>query len=149
QETVDTIRAGHSSAINLSNVDQHDVARGMVVATPGFYHGSTMLGAQMTALASLERPIEDRTSIRLHTGTTEALGELVLLDCERLEPGGRALVQLRLDEAVVVAPGDPFVLRLATPAWTLGGGVILEESKHRLKRFKKFVVDELTRAAHS
>jgi selenocysteine-specific elongation factor len=149
QQTVDTIRAGHSSAINISDVDQHEVTRGMVVASPGFYHGATMLGAQLLALATLERPIEDRTAIRLHTGTAEALGELVLLDCEELAPGGKALVQLRLEEPVVVAPGDRFVLRLASPAWTLGGGVILEESKHRLKRFKKFVVDELTRAAQS
>jgi selenocysteine-specific elongation factor len=148
-ETVDSIRAGHSSAINLSDVDQHAAERGMVVATPGFFRGATMLGAQMTALATLERPVEDRTSIRLHTGTSEVLGELVLLDCEKLEPGAQALVQLRLQDAVVCAPGDRFVVRLASPAWTLGGGVILEESKHRLKRFKKFVVDELSRAAQS
>lgn len=148
-ETIDTIRAGHSSAINLADVDQHAVTRGMVVATPGYFRGVSMVGAQMTALATLERPIEDRTEIRLHIGTSEALGELVLLDCEVLEPGKQALVQLRLDEPVVCAPGDRFVVRLASPAWTLGGGVILEESKHRLKRFKKFVVEELSRAAQS
>jgi selenocysteine-specific elongation factor len=147
--SIDTIRAGHSSAINLADVDQHAVTRGMVVATPGYYRGVSMVGAQMMALTSLERPIEDRTEIRLHIGTSEALGELVLLDCEVLEPGQQALVQLRLHEPVVCAPGDRFVVRLASPAWTLGGGVILEESKHRLKRFKKFVMDELSRAAHS
>src|SRR5207237_4494343 len=59
QEAVDTIRAGHSSAINLADVDQHEVARGMVAASPGFYHGATMLGAQLDALSTLERPIED------------------------------------------------------------------------------------------
>jgi selenocysteine-specific elongation factor len=87
--------------------------------------------------------------VRLHTGTSEVLGELVLLDHEALEPGQEGLVQLRLSEPVVCAPGDRFVVRLASPAWTLGGGVILEESKHRLKRFKPFVVEELTRASQS
>jgi len=147
QESVDAIRAGHSSAINVTDVDHHDVSRGMVAATPGFFRGATMLGAQVTALANLDRPIEDRTEVRFHAGTAEVLGELVLLDCDALTPGGTALAQLRLSEAVVVAPGDRFVLRLASPAYVLGGGVVLEESKHRLKRYKKFVLEELTRAS--
>jgi selenocysteine-specific elongation factor len=149
QSQVDGVRAGHSSAINLADVSHDAVTRGMVVATPGFFRGVTMIGAGVTALASLERPIQDRTEIRLHTGTAETLGELVLLDQKVLEPGGEALVQLRLAEPVVVAPGDRFVVRLASPAWTLGGGVVLEESKHRLKAFKPFVLDELGRAAAS
>jgi selenocysteine-specific elongation factor len=148
-QTIDAIRAGHSSALNLADVDHHAVSRGMVVATPGYFRGVAMVGARMTALKTLERPIADRTEVRLHTGTSEVLGELVLLDSETLEPGQEGLVQLRLSEPVVCAPGDRFVVRLASPAWTLGGGVILEESKHRLKRFKPFVVDELTRASQS
>ncbi len=148
-QTVESIRAGHSSALNLADVDHHVVSRGMVVGTPGFFKGVSMVGARMTALPTLERPIADRTEVRLHTGTSEVLGELVLLDHEKLEPGEEGLVQLRLSEPVVCAPGDRFVVRLASPAWTLGGGVILEESKHRLKRFKPFVVEELTRASQS
>jgi len=141
--------AGHSTALNVADVDHHAVHRGCVAATPGFFRPARMLGARLEALAHLDRPIEDRTQIRLHTGTVEAVGEIVLLDCERLEPGASALVQLRLDEPIVTAPGDRFVVRLESPAWTLGGGVILEESKHRLKRFKSFVVEELSRQATS
>jgi len=148
-QSVDGIRAGHSSAINVADVDHHRVSRGMVAATPGFFRSATMLGASVRALADLDRPIEDRTQIRFHAGTAEVLGELVLLDHEVLEPGGEALAQLRLEEPVVVAPGDRFVLRLASPAYVLGGGVVLEESKHRLKRFKKFVIEELSRASQS
>ena len=142
-------RAGHSTAINLADVDHHLVRRGDVVATPGFFRPVRMVGARLAALADLDRPIADRTPIRLHTGTVEALGEVVLLDREEIAPGEGGLVQLRLEEPVVCAPGDRYVLRLASPARTLGGGVILEESKHRLKRFKSFVVEELERAAAS
>ncbi len=149
QQPTERARAGHSTAINLADVQHQDVARGHVAATPGFFRPTRMVAASLTALAGLEDPLQDRLAIRLHTGTAEALGELVLLDCERLEPGGTALVQLRLEEPVVCAPGDRFVLRLASPAVTLGGGVILEESRHRLKRFKKFVLEELGRAADS
>jgi selenocysteine-specific elongation factor len=148
-EMAERARAGHSTALNVADVDHHAVRRGCVAATPGFFKPARLLGARLEALAHLDRPIEDRTQIRLHTGTVEAVGEIVLLDCERLEPGASALAQLRLDEPVVTAPGDRFVVRLESPAWTLGGGVILEESKHRLKRFKAFVVEELTRQATS
>ena len=148
-ETTERARAGHSTALNVADVDHHAVRRGCVAAAPGFFRPARMLGARREALAHLDRPIEDRTQIRLHTGTVEAVGEIVLLDCERLEPGASALAQLRLDEPIVTAPGDRFVVRLESPAWTLGGGVILEESKHRLKRFKSFVVEELTRQATS
>jgi selenocysteine-specific elongation factor len=143
------VRAGHSSALNLSDVDHHSVARGAVVATPGYFRGVRMLGARLRALASLERAIENRSSVHLHTGTAEVPGELVLLDAERLEPGAEGLVQIRLAEEVVCAPGDRYIVRLASPALTLGGGTILEESRHRLKRFKGFVIEELSRQESS
>ena len=146
QEAAARARAGHSSAINLSDLSIDEVARGHVLATPGFFRPTRMVAARLEALPGLAQPLADRLAIRLHTGTLEVVGELVLLDCEELAPGKSALVQLRLEEPVVCAPGDRYVLRLASPALTLGGGVLLEESKHRLKRFKKFVLEELTRA---
>jgi selenocysteine-specific elongation factor len=148
-ESAARARAGHSTALNVADVDHHAVHRGCVAAAPGFFRPARMLGVRVEALPALDRPIEDRTAIRLHTGTVEAVGEIVLLDAERLEPGASGLAQIRLDEAIVTAPGDRFIVRLESPAWTLGGGVILEESKHRLKRFKAFVVEELSRQATS
>ncbi len=147
QEAATRARAGHSAAINLADLSLAEVARGHVLATPGFFRPTRMVAARLTALAGLAHALEDRLAIRLHTGTAEAVGELVLLDCDALEPGQTALVQLRLEEPLVCAPGDRYVLRLASPALTLGGGVLLEESKHRLKRYKKFVLEELGRAA--
>ena len=142
-------RAGHSTAVNLTDIDHKLVARGHVLATPGFFRTQKLLGASLRTLASLGRPLSNRTPIRLHVGTAEVLGEVVLLDQEELEPGAEGLVQLRLEEAVVAAPGDRFVLRRASPLETLGGGVVLEESRYRLKRFKRFVIDELERQARS
>ncbi len=147
--SADQARAGHSSALNLSDLDAGDAERGYVLSTPGLFRAVRMVAARIEALPTLPRAIRDRVPIRLHAGTADPSGELVLLDVEQLEPGGSALVQLRLDEAVVVAPGDRFVLRLLTPEVTLGGGVILEESRHRLKRFKKFVIEELVSAESS
>ncbi|TAJ17996.1 MAG: selenocysteine-specific translation elongation factor [Planctomycetota bacterium] len=149
KQSVDTARAGHSTAINLSDVRVDEVRRGSVVAAPGYFRALAMLGVRLTALASLERPLENRTRIRFHTGTADPSGEIVLLDVERLEPGATCLAQVRLDEPVVCAPGDRFLLRLLSPERTLGGGVIVEESRWRLKRFKEFVIDELAHQEQS
>ena len=148
-ESTDQARAGHSTAVNLSDVDHKEVARGAVLATPGYFKAQTMLGASLRILHSTLGGIGNRTPIRLHLGTAEALGEVILLEQDQLEPGEEGLVQMRLEDPVICAPGDHFVLRRASPLETLGGGVILEESRYRLKRFKGFVIDELARQVQS
>ncbi len=148
-EAADTARAGHSTALNIADIDHHEVHRGDVVATPGFFKPQTMVGAQLKALDGLAIAVADRMQVRVHTGTADAIGEMVLLDAEELKGGEEGLVQFRMETPLVCAPGDRFVLRLASPAMTLGGGVILEESRYRLKRFKTFIIDELQRQASS
>ena len=145
KQTTTTARAGHSTAVNLSDVSHRSVRRGCVAASPGFFRAMRMVGARLTLLGDLGSPLANRTPIRLHCGTAEVVGEVVLLDAPELIPGETGLVQLRLEEPIVCAPGDPFILRLSSPLVTLGGGRILEESRHRLKRFKAFVLEELTR----
>ena len=148
-EGADSARAGHSSALALADIDYKKVGRGDVLATPGFFQPQTMVGASLEALGSALRPVTNRMRVRVHTGTADALGEVVLLDQNELAQGQSGLVQFRMDEPLVCAPGDRFVLRLASPVETLGGGVILEESRYRLKRFKTFVLDELQRQSRS
>ena len=145
----ESARAGHSTAINLSDVERGAVRRGSVVAEPGFFRAVPFFAARLRALPSLARAIPDRAHVRIHIGTDEVQGELVLLDKPALEPGEQGLVQVRLREGAVCAPGDAFVARLASPLVTLGGGVVVEESRHRLKRFKAFVLDELARQERS
>ena len=149
RQATKTARAGHSTAINLSDVEHRSVSRGCAACAPGFFHPARMLGARLTALPSLSFPVVDRMRVRVHLGTAEALGEVVLLDRQEHAPGESGLVQLRLEEPLVAAPGDRFVLRLASPMITLGGGTVLEESRHRLKRFKGFVIEELGRQEQS
>ena len=148
-EAADVARAGHSTALNITDIDHHLVNRGDVVATPGFFKPQTMVGARLKALHTLGISVANRMQVRVHTGTADAIGELVLLDAEELKAGEEGLVQFRMETPLVCAPGDPFVVRLASPALTLGGGVILEESRYRLKRFKTFIIDELERQASS
>lgn len=140
---VERVHAGHSAAVNVADVDRHAVHRGDALCTPGVFAPEALWEARLTHLASQRRPLEQRQTVRVHVGTSEVLGELVLLEGPRLAPGASALCQLRLHEPVVAAAGDRFVVRRHSPMQTFGGGVLLGASKWRLKPGKGFVLERL------
>ena len=73
-------RAGHSTAINLSEVDFHQVRRGMVITEPGYFSATDMLEVRLRVLPHLRQPLRHQMAIRFHTGTLEAVGRLFLLE---------------------------------------------------------------------
>lgn len=149
KEKADAAQAGHSSALNLADLDFTEIHRGMVAAAPGYFHASPIVEVQLQILAREKKPILDLTAIRLHAGTIEALGTLVLLDRKAIAPGESAYAQIRLESPIVVAPGDRFVLRLETPPVTVGGGVIVGESGRKLRRFRSDVIEDLAKKERS
>jgi selenocysteine-specific elongation factor len=131
--------AGHRSAFNLTDVDYRNVARGDVLATPGYFTATKLVEARFTLLKSFKGPLKDQAAIRFHVGSSDCLGRMVLLNVKALNPGEDALVQFRLDDQVVVAPGDHYLVRLASPEKSLGGGLVLGETRFRFKRFRDWI----------
>ncbi|MGE0713625.1 MAG: selenocysteine-specific translation elongation factor [Planctomycetota bacterium] len=140
---VSEVEAGHSAAVNVADVDWKAVHRGDTLASPGVFRARTLFEARLRLLPRQRRPLEQRTTVRVHLGTAEVLGEVVLLDAAALAPGEDALCQLRLRTPVVAAAGDRFVVRRHSPMETLGGGTVLAPSRWRLKPFKGFVLERL------
>jgi selenocysteine-specific elongation factor len=137
---VSEIRAGHSSAIAVSDVAHEEVRRGMVAATPGYFKASGFVEARFKYVPDKPRTLRNLSPIKLHAGTAECDGHIVLLDKKELSPGEECYVQFRLEEPLVAVAGDPYIARLQTPTYTIGGGKILDVSDHKLKRLK----DEIT-----
>lgn len=117
-------RAGHSTALAVPTARDLPLRRGMVVATPGTCSAGTALDVELRGAAGI-RPLLHRTAVRVHIGTLEAHGELVLLDRERLQAGEICTARLELDEPVACAVDDRLLLRTQTPAQTVGGGRVL------------------------
>lgn len=46
-----------------------------------------MVDLELHFLSSNKKPIKNRTQVRFHTGTSETMGNLILLDREELMPG--------------------------------------------------------------
>ena len=140
---VNMAEAGQRTAINFQGLEKAAIKRGEMLALPGTLKPSFMVDLQLQYLASNKRPIKNRTRVRFHTGTSEILGNLVLLDREELPPAEKAAIQLRLDEPVCLVKDDRFVIRSYSPVRTIGGGQVLNPIPPKHKRFKADVVQGL------
>ncbi|WP_420208730.1 selenocysteine-specific translation elongation factor [Candidatus Electronema sp. JC] len=128
------VEAGHRTAINLQGIDKEQISRGDMAAAPGSMLASTLLDADLHYLKGNSKKLKNRSQVRLHVGTREIVGRVVLLEKDGLDPGEDANIQLILKEPVTVWPGDRFVIRSYSPAVTLGGGVILNNFPPKRKR---------------
>ncbi|WP_024620477.1 selenocysteine-specific translation elongation factor [Metaclostridioides mangenotii] len=142
-QDVETAYAGQRTAINISNVKVDDVERGNVLASPNSLEESMMLDVKLSAVKHSDKSIKHWDRLRLYHGTREILCRAVPLNNEKIEPGESAFVQLRLEESIVCKKGDKFVIRLYSPMETIGGGVIIDPSPRKHKRFDDKVIEAL------
>ncbi len=131
---VDMVEAGHRTAINLQGIEKEQINRGDVAATPGSLVASTLLDADCQYLPSARKDLKNRTQVRVHLGTREIVGRILLLESETLKPGETGHIQLLLQDPVAVWPGDRYVIRSYSPITTIGGGTILSIAPMKRKR---------------
>lgn len=136
-KSVDMVEAGNRTAINLQGLEKELVNRGDVLASPGCLRPSYILDAEFLYLSTNEKPLKNRTRVRVHLGTAEIMGRIVLLDDEELAPGSEANVQVLLEEPASVWPGDYYVVRSYSPIATIGGGPIFNGCAFKRKRFRE------------
>ena len=144
-QSVNRAEAGMRTAINFQGLEMDAVNRGDVLSNINALKPNYMLDVSIHYLKSNKKPIKNRARVRFHTGTSEILGILVLLDKEELVPGESTVAQLRLDKPVAVISNDRFVLRSYSPVRTIGGGYILNPIPKKQKRFKPDVIKGLKR----
>jgi selenocysteine-specific elongation factor len=135
-EAAETATAGLRTAINFQGLDKSVINRGAVVAAPNTLRPTYMVDVWLRYLKSAEKPLRNRTKIRFHTGTSEVLGYVVLVDREEILPGEDAIAQCRLNSPVVVMKDDRFVIRSYSPIHTVGGGRIIDPVPQKHKRGK-------------
>jgi selenocysteine-specific elongation factor len=135
-DTVQEVGAGRRTAINIQGLDKERLRRGDVVATPGCLQPSYVMDADFLYLAGNKKKLKHRTRVRVHIGTAEIAGRISLLENDEVMPGDETNVQLLLEEAVSIWPGDRYVVRSYSPITTIGGGVILHSSPKKRKRLQ-------------
>jgi selenocysteine-specific elongation factor len=135
--------AGQRVAVNLANVKKEDINRGDSIAPRGSMKETMMLDVKVKLLKNIEKPIENRTRLKLYLGTDEIMCRIILLDRDFLEPGEEAFAQLRLEEKTVAKAKDRFILRFYSPMFTIGGGEVLVANPSKRKRYDEDILEEL------
>jgi selenocysteine-specific elongation factor len=140
---VESATAGLRTGINLQGLEKTVIDRGDVLVQSQTLKPTLLVDGVFQLLPGASKPLKSRTRVRLHVGTAEVLGRVVLLDRAEILPGQEAYLQIRVEQPVVALPGDRFVLRSYSPLFTIGGGEILDAFPARRKRLGPEAREEL------
>lgn len=134
---------GDRAAVNLHGVSVEEIERGNVLVSSGYLEPTYIFTSSFYLLGSAKK-LSSRTRIRVHAGTNEVLGRIILLDRDVLEPGQRCFAELRLEEQMNIAPEERFVVRSYSPQITIGGGQILTINEKKAKRNDPVLLEVLS-----
>jgi selenocysteine-specific elongation factor len=123
--------------VNLQGVEKAMIRRGNTLATKDSLRPTYMVDALLHLLPSAPRKLKNRAKVRFHSGTSEIISTVILLDRDELGQGETCFVQMRLDEPTTVLKADCYVLRSYSPVRTIGGGEILNALPKKRKRFSE------------
>ncbi|MDY0168281.1 MAG: selenocysteine-specific translation elongation factor [Thermoguttaceae bacterium] len=145
----DMVRAGQCAAINIRHWDAGTIRRGQVLTLPGYFEPQEWFTARLRLLPGTKLTLKSGTQLRLHTGTADMPAKVFPLESDSMTAGGEGLVQFRVPGGLVAGPGDPLIVRLPSPARTIGGGILLEGGPRRLKRNRPDTVELVRQCAEA
>ena len=119
--------AGQRVALNLTGprLSKDAVARGHWVLHPDIHAPTFQIDARIHLLADA-RSLKNDTQVHLHLGAEHVPARMILLDADRLEPNGSALVRLTAARPIGALARDRLVLRDAAATQTIGGGSVVD-----------------------
>jgi selenocysteine-specific elongation factor len=129
-KSVERAMPGQRTAVNLAGIEHTALKRGMVLASPGKFRKTRRIDVRLELLPSA-RKMKQGSRVHFHAGTAETIAEVFFHGQKELPPGGSALANLKLQDEVLVLPGDRFIVRQFSPVVTIGGGAVLDPLARR------------------
>lgn len=140
------VEAGMRVAINLTGIDKKELSRGCTIAQPGSMLKSEQITVQLQLSKDSPYKVKNYSFLHFYQGTQEKVCKVRLLDRTELKPGERCYAQLSFKNDSIVARNlDRFIVRFFSPMTTVGGGLILDMRKRRLKRDDSATLERLDR----
>jgi len=130
-ERVSEACAGQRVAINLAGLERGQADRGHVLVDPIVTDATDRFDCWVEVRSGATRPLRSFDRVRLYAGTAEVMAKAIVLGAREIPVKEKGFCQLALDEPVVVATGDRFIVRSETATRTTGGGVVLHPFAHR------------------
>ena len=142
EESVESVGPGRRVAVNLRGVEKSDLARGDVLGLPDTWHPTTLIDAWLRYTPAAHLPLAHDDPVKVFIGAAEVPGRVRVLDREQVLPGEESWIQLRLEQPLVAASSDRYILRRASPPETIGGGIVLDPAPgRRWKRFRPEIAE--------
>jgi selenocysteine-specific elongation factor len=141
----DIVKAGQCAAINVRHWDAKQIRRGHVVTLPGSFSPQQWFVTRLQLLPHEKINLKNGTQVKFHTGSSEVVAGVYLLEHDHLSTGQQALAQFRTQAPLVAGPGDHFIIRSLSPVRTIGGGTVIEGLERKLKRNRAGLVEDLRR----
>jgi len=136
EQAVEEAPPGARVAVNLSGLRGEKLRRGQLLSKRGDVPATQLVDAHYEHLSANTLVLKHNMAVKVFAGAAECTARLRLLGTEQLAPGEDGWLQLRLDRALALAEGDRYILRIPSPARTIGGGVIVDPLPQR--RWKRF-----------
>jgi selenocysteine-specific elongation factor len=125
---------GSRVAINLSGIEKEEISRGDMLTLPEIDVSSDFVSCRIESLPNIKSPLSHGGNYLVLLGTSEVLARLLLLEGKKIGAGRSGLAILKLKHKIPCLIGDRFIIRLPSPATTLGGGIVLEVEKQRYRK---------------
>jgi selenocysteine-specific elongation factor len=146
-KSVDIATWGQRVALNLTGHEKPAVERGQVICDERITTVASRFDASLEVLPSARHGLKSGQRVRLHLGTAERHGSVILIGSERVGPKAAAFCQIALSEPILALRGDRFIVRDETARRTLGGGVVLHPWARRHRRSDAHLPQRFARLA--
>jgi selenocysteine-specific elongation factor len=133
--SVETAGWGQRVAMNLTGPERASIERGQVICHEKLSLTSDRFDAFLEVRPAAAKGIKNHQHVRVHLGTAERLGKVVLLGPKpKAEPKESTYCQISLTEPLLVLRNDHFIVRDETAQKTLAGGIVIHPWAQRHKR---------------
>lgn len=139
---VDIVKLGDRAAVNITGLDKKDLWRGAELISTNWLKPSSQIIANISMIPKTKWIIKSKQRLRVHVGTQELLGRIILLK-KSLKEGDTGNVLIQFEAPAVVAMDDRFVIRSYSPMNTIGGGIVLEPNPKSTVKSQKLWAEEL------
>lgn len=131
-EGVEVLESGNRAALNLSDLDVKEVARGDVLTKNLKLEKTDRIDGVFTLLNE-NFQIKNNTRVRVLIGTVEVIGRIKNIQKENIEKIKENYIQIELEDKIIVQKNDIAVIRNYSPLETIGGLKIINIHGNRVK----------------
>lgn len=139
QETSE-IFAGDRASLNIVGLKRDEFKRGMLI-TNYDREESVLIDCVLENFSNKSLPLW--STVIFLSGTFRTNARVHLIDCDKLEPQGSALVQIDLDFPGILYYNDKFIIRDSSNDYTIGGGRVIDAFPLRHRKRPAHLIERM------